>query len=204
MTPDHGSRVDRKKRERRKALVDSALALIKERGLHGTRVEDITEHADVAKGAFYNSFDSKDALVAELLADAVRVLESDYLAQLDGQRGADRVEALARLHGQFLDEHPTYALLLHQTRGLLLVRATAAAEPLRKLYRRYLDALANSLTGESRPSAVHRQIAAVVAGAVAGARTFRVAAGLDPTDVAPVVLSRGADHALRTGSRRAS
>lgn len=194
------SRADRKKAVRRDALVQAALELFRERGLHGTRVEDITERADMAKGAFYTYFDSKDALVAELLADAVRVLEQDYLVKLDGQQGAERIERLTALHGAFLDEHPTYSLLLHQTRGLLLVPvADSSTEPLRPIFRRYLDLIADALGADQGRAADRRAVAAVVAGGVAGARAFAIAAGLPPSRVAPMVLSHGVNDALSIG-----
>lgn len=197
------TRVDRKKAARREALVKAALDLFRERGLHGTRVEDITERADTAKGAFYNYFESKDALVAQLLADAVRVLGQDYLAKLNGQRGAARVERLTQLHDAFLEEHPSYSLLLHQTRGLLLEPATGtAAEPLRQLFRTYLDLIADALSLGEGHAADHRDVAAVLAGGVAGARAFAIAAGLAPSRVAPAVLAHGVAGALRARSKR--
>lgn len=190
------SRNDRKKRERREALVKAALELFRQRGIYGTRIEDITEHADTAKGAFYNYFDSKDALIAELLADAVRVLSEDYLARLNGSSGPERVEEIARLHGTFLDEHPTYALLLHQTRGLLMVPESAGTEPMRKLFRSYLDVVARALVKDEQYTAAHREVAAVLAGGVAGARAFATAAGYAPSKAAPAVLARGIDSAF--------
>jgi AcrR family transcriptional regulator len=196
------SRTDRRKRERREALVQAALDLFRERGLYGTRVEDITERADTAKGAFYNHFASKDALVAELLSGAVRVLEHDYLSTLNGQSGPARIEELSRLHGRFLDEHPTYALLLHQTRGLLLVPASDPVEALRDIFREYLNAVARAL-GHGQARATHREVAAVIAGAVAGARAFSIAAGWKPSRAAPSVLARGVGRALASRKRQA-
>ncbi|HMR74801.1 MAG TPA: TetR/AcrR family transcriptional regulator [Polyangiaceae bacterium] len=188
--------MDRKKRERREALVGAALDLFRQRGIYGTRVEDITERADTAKGAFYNYFGSKDALIAELLADAVRVLSEEYLAKLNGSVGPERVEELARLHGKFLDEHPTYALLLHQTRGLLMVPESAGAEPMRKLFRDYLDVLTRALVNGDQQSTLHREVATVLAGGVAGARAFATAAGYAPSKAAPTVLARGVEAAF--------
>ncbi len=189
------SRVDRKKQARREALVQAALELLRERGLYGTRVEDITERADTAKGAFYNYFASKDALVSELLADAVEVLARDYLSLVDGASARTRVERAVKLHDQFLEEHPTYALLLHQTRGLVLVPASGDVEEIRAIFRRYLDVVADALAG-GKALPIHRDVAAVVAGGVAGARAFNVAAGWEPSRVAPAVLARGAASAL--------
>lgn len=195
------SRSERKRVERHRALLAAAAQLIGERGVYGTRIEDITERADMAKGAFYTYFASKDALIAELLADAVSTLEQGYLGRLNGSVGAERVEKVAELHDQFLTEHPVYALLLHQTSGTLLLKSGEDADPLRGLSRRYLDVLAGALVVSRTPTAAQLEVAAVLAGAVAGAHTYLKAAGLEPSAAAPTVLAHGVDAALKRKKR---
>jgi AcrR family transcriptional regulator len=79
--------------ERRTDLLDAAEAVIVERGLGATTIEDVTKRANVAKGTFYLYFDSKDAVVAALqqrfgegvakrVADAIGTRRS-WLAKLD-------------------------------------------------------------------------------------------------------------------------
>ena len=194
--------MSRRKLERREALLAAALDLVQERGLHGTRVEDITERADMAKGAFYTYFPSKDALVAELLAEAVRTLQADYLDKMNGIAGPARIEQIARLHGDFFDDHPTFALLLHQVRGLLLVPGTGdGLETLRQIFRDYLDVLSRVIRPGSNRTTADRDVAAVLAGGVAGARSFSIAAGFKPSRMAPTVLARGAASAAAGGGK---
>ena len=109
----------RRKEITRRKLLDSGKALFSMHGLFGTRVEDITERADIAKGAFYNYFSSKEDLAAELLQEAAGVFEVSYLStviQTDGVEGVLR--SLVRQLNQFFEDKPDYALLLHQSRGL--------------------------------------------------------------------------------------
>lgn len=79
--------------ERRIDLLDAAEAVIVERGLGATTLEDITRRANVAKGTFYLYFGSKDDVVAALqrrfsegvaqrVADAIRTRRS-WPAKLD-------------------------------------------------------------------------------------------------------------------------
>ncbi|HBN08221.1 MAG TPA: hypothetical protein DD435_06125 [Cyanobacteria bacterium UBA8530] len=59
-------------KQRRESLVQAAIALFREKGLHATRVDDIVRKAGVAKGTFYLYFQSKDDVltaVAEKLVD---------------------------------------------------------------------------------------------------------------------------------------
>jgi AcrR family transcriptional regulator len=53
-------RRERRRAEIRERLLTTAFGLIAERGLENTRVEDITEAADVGKGTFFNYFPTKE------------------------------------------------------------------------------------------------------------------------------------------------
>ncbi|MDA0959191.1 MAG: TetR/AcrR family transcriptional regulator [Proteobacteria bacterium] len=47
--------IGKKKRERtRGALLDSAISVFASKGYEATRISDITAHADLANGTFYN------------------------------------------------------------------------------------------------------------------------------------------------------
>lgn len=63
MTDTAPSRRERKKLEARERIYSAALALFEERGFEGTRIEDITEGADVAVGTFFTHFPSKEAVL---------------------------------------------------------------------------------------------------------------------------------------------
>lgn len=49
----------------RKAIIDSALHLFQERGFDSVTVEEITRHANVAKGSFYTYFSTKSDIIVE-------------------------------------------------------------------------------------------------------------------------------------------
>jgi len=57
-------RRERHRAQTRERLFRAALRLFAERGFVGTKVEDITEAADVAKGTFFNYFPSKAHVLA--------------------------------------------------------------------------------------------------------------------------------------------
>ena len=161
------------------------MALFAEGGVSGTRVEDITERVDLGKGAFYNYFASKDALIADLVARGVDTFEQGYLSQLDtDESAARRVAHLVRLHDTFLADHPQYALLFHQARGLLLLQNTRV-EKLRVVFAHYLRRVGQALgTGaiDSCSDEDMLDIAAALVGGVSGYRSFRIAAALPAND----------------------
>ncbi len=76
--------------ENRKALVKAAGRLIRERGIDGVGVADISKAAGLTHGALYAQFPSKEALAAEALADG---LDRSFGAMV--RAGADAPDVLA-------------------------------------------------------------------------------------------------------------
>lgn len=192
-------RRERRRERVRVALLDAAMTLFAERGLHGTRVEDITDRADLGKGAFYNYFESKDALIGELLRAGIDTLERDYLAAPgEGSSLADRLDRLARSHDRFFAEHPEYVVLFHQARGLLKVDRNDQPR-LRAIFADYLDRIGARLTHDGEITGLDRDvradIAAVVVGAIAGYRSYRLAAGASPN---PSTIARALSMSIPT------
>jgi AcrR family transcriptional regulator len=59
------SRRERKKKETREKIFSNAMHLFRMQGFTATSVEQITRHADVGKGTFYNYFPTKESVVLE-------------------------------------------------------------------------------------------------------------------------------------------
>jgi AcrR family transcriptional regulator len=72
---EHLSRRERKKRETRRRLMRAALRLFRDQGYDATTVEQIAETADVAKGTFFNYFETKEAILPALAEWRLRQLE---------------------------------------------------------------------------------------------------------------------------------
>lgn len=173
-------RVRRRERTRR-SLLDAASELIATRGLEETRVEDITQAADLGKGAFYNYFDSKETLVSALLAEAVEKLDSLYLRAADQAPSfEERLRTVVRQHEAFFAANPAVLQLFHQVRGMLL--RGAGTGRLQPIVRDYLIRVARRLgrDTDAPPKDEALDLAAALVGAVTGYHSFRIAAGLAP------------------------
>ena len=185
-------RRERRKRATRQALLDAALGLFGERGVYVTRIEDVTDRADVSKGAFYNYFDSKAALLAALVTQTADLLEREYLGNATaGATLAQRLEAVAAAHERFFRASPKRALVFHQARGLLELD-DKAARVLRVAFSDYLRRVGRFVSpGQHRQSAAALDAASAVAGTIAGYRSFRRAAGLGnrPSAVARLLVA---------------
>jgi AcrR family transcriptional regulator len=203
--PSEGRRA-RRNRETRSALLAAALELLRERGIYGTRVEDITERADVGKGVFYNHFESKETLFAQLLQEAVDLLERDYLTAVGEEASLDRrIERLALAQEAFFRDHPEYAMVIHQARGLLLIDPDGAAS-LRDAFSDYMSRMSRWIPaphdGGGWATSDLLSVAAAIAGSAAGYRSFCIAVGRPiDTDLITTVLVSGVPHVLRERRR---
>src|SRR5690625_2785006 len=52
--------------DKKKAIFDSTLQLIREHGFHGTSMNGVAKNASVATGTIYHYFESKDQLICEI------------------------------------------------------------------------------------------------------------------------------------------
>jgi AcrR family transcriptional regulator len=90
----------KKKRERtRSALLDSAISVFASKGFEATRIIDITSHADMANGTFYNYYQDKDELLRDVATGLAVEITSRINDEMDGlTHGPTRVTlATARL-----------------------------------------------------------------------------------------------------------
>jgi AcrR family transcriptional regulator len=103
----------RRRETTRAKLLDAAKALFARQAVDSTRIQEITDEADVGFGSFYNHFASKEALIEAVLGDIVAAqgAEIDALtAHLD-----DPAEIISAAHRSFVRRarnDPDWAWLL--------------------------------------------------------------------------------------------
>ncbi len=115
-------RRERKKAALRAQIYETAKQLFIERGYEATTVEQIADAADVAPATFFNHFQSKHAVLAEMTGEVFERLESLLDRQLASDDPApDRLLAFAEEAASQIEQSRTLA------HGVLLelVRATA-------------------------------------------------------------------------------
>ncbi|OBH98138.1 TetR/AcrR family transcriptional regulator [Mycobacterium sp. E2733] len=122
------TRLERRKRRTRAALVKAAQRLIAE-GKVNVPVLEITQAADVGMGSFYNHFDSKEQLFEAAVAD---VLDA-YGSMLDRltesiQDPAETFATSFRLTGRLFRRHPQESRIL-LANGLELLSSERGLAP---------------------------------------------------------------------------
>ena len=89
-----------KKRERtRSAILDSAISVFADKGFEATTILDVTNHADLANGTFYNYYQNKEELLRDVAAGLALEITGRINDEMEGlSHGPTRVAlATARL-----------------------------------------------------------------------------------------------------------
>lgn len=102
----------RRKIETRAKLVAAARALLARQGAEATRIQEITDEADVGFGTFYNHFSSKEEIVEAVLSES---LTSQAAALAAIEEIDDPAEVISAAHRSFVrraSHDPDWAWLL--------------------------------------------------------------------------------------------
>src|SRR4051794_22038600 len=89
----------------RERMVESAVALFRERGVHGTSFSDVLEHSGAPRGSLYHWFPGgKAELAEEATRYAGEVIAAGLAAALDEKDPAAAVRGFARFYRRLLRE----------------------------------------------------------------------------------------------------
>jgi TetR/AcrR family transcriptional regulator len=108
-------KLSRKQRDRlrhRDEILAAALGLFSERGYHNVSMQEIAEATEFSVGTLYNLFESKEALLDELMASNTQQVMADILAILDGPGDeAQRLRTLFRRQPELMEKHAAFIKL---------------------------------------------------------------------------------------------
>lgn len=89
-----GTRMDRKKEEKRNIILDTAEKLIARKGFHNMTMDQVAMKADVAKGTVYLYFKNKESLSAAVNARINKELNYHIKEKMDlYKKGSERIVA---------------------------------------------------------------------------------------------------------------
>jgi len=181
--PAPGGRRERRKAMVREEILLAARRLFSEKGLYESRVEEITDRADIGKGTLYRYFTSKEELILEVAARGFEELGARMTGSCSSARSvAETVAAIVEAHTGFFADNPDLLRIFHQMRGMLKFNRPEW-RPLRAVLVGHLKRLTRELgrTHDGAPLAAarRRELAELLFGAVSGFLSVRVAANPD-------------------------
>lgn len=193
-----GRRARRMASTRREILL-AGRALFSEKGLYESRVEEITERADIGKGTLYRYFRSKEVLILAVVEAGFDDLRRRVAERIAGRdRLEARVEAIARAHVEFFGENSDLMRIFHQVRGMLKFNRPEW-RPLRHSLEAHLAFLTTELRRAGGAERMGRRqiqdLAILIFGGISGTLSVRIAA--DPNGEIAAGAS-GVVTALRT------
>ena len=109
--------------DRRGDILASAAELFARKGVGATTVREIADAVGMLSGSLYHHFESKDAIVAEILAGYLRAIQDRYAAVLASGKGpADSLHDLVVTSLQVASEQPQATTIYQNERPYLRER----------------------------------------------------------------------------------
>lgn len=163
----------------RRVLLLAGRSLFSEKGLYESKVEEITEKADIGKGTLYRYFASKEDLVLAVVEAGFDDLRRRVKVGLaPRERLEARVEAIARAHVEFFAENADLMKIFHQVRGVLKF-ARPEWRPLRASLESHLEFLEEELRQARGAERLGRRqlqdLAILIFGSISGTLSIRLA-----------------------------
>jgi len=103
------TQTERKSREvRREEILDAALAVFAEQGLHGASTEEIARRAGISQPYVFRLFGTKKELYIAVVARCFRQTLEVFQRAAEGTRGAEALHAIGAAYGELLENDRTY------------------------------------------------------------------------------------------------
>jgi AcrR family transcriptional regulator len=105
---------------RRQAILDAGALLMQDRGFVGTTVEDVTDHLDLTKAAFYYYVENKEELLFQISTQTLELADASISAIERSSEAADRklgqmIDSFVRL----VADRPSFFTVYFQEKGHL-------------------------------------------------------------------------------------
>jgi AcrR family transcriptional regulator len=112
---------DRRQRESlqvRQAILKAAGDIAAQEGWQAVTVRKVAEKVEYSPAALYEYFDSKEAILLELMREGFRLLAQDMRAVPEGENAVERLVAVATRYWDFAFQHPELYQVMHGLGGV--------------------------------------------------------------------------------------
>lgn len=200
---EYNSRMDRRpgrRPQRRREILEAALAAFAERGFAATTIDDVRRASGASTGSLYHHFGGKAGLAGAVYLEGLRDYHESLEARLAEVAGAEALVKGVVLHyADWVAEHPAWARYLLEMRRAGSVRAVE--KEIRALTRRAFRRLEGRLAPFVREGSLSKLPAELYAAVILGPSQSLAAAWIprgrrDELRAAAPVLAEAAWRAL--------
>jgi AcrR family transcriptional regulator len=137
MSPRSPKQFEEIREEKRSLIMDTALEHFANNGYFNTTITHIARHAGISKGLMYNYFESKEALLSEIISKSVSEVYCYFDIDRDGYLTEDEFEFFVRRTALMLKEKQSFwrlylqLMMQNEVRELLLnsIENSETSEP---------------------------------------------------------------------------
>jgi len=158
----------------RARLLEAARAVIAEKGMDLTTIDDITRRADLGRGTFYYHFGTKSRLVNELIQSIINELNSELEKKCLGHDELpEMLDAIIGAHVDFFGQRWQDFVLYFQSRAdLTLEQGYEGLQTPFLEYIKKVEELVDSTISSPIPPPVIRRMACAIVGFISGYYSF--------------------------------
>jgi TetR/AcrR family transcriptional regulator len=184
------SRRQRDRLRQREEILQVALTLFADKGYHNVSMQEIAETAEFSVGTLYNLFESKDALLDELMVSNTEEIMTDILAVLDGAGDeVERLRTLFRRQPELMGKHAAFIKLHFAEVGCYTAGRVQQGAP-KDEFRIVMDARLSELIASGVEKGVFRAVDPMVTAkaihAFMESMAFEVSGDLDDGAIAEI------------------
>lgn len=103
-------------KEKKGAIEDAARELFIKQGFHATSMRDISKHAEVSLGNFYNYFPTKEAIFESIINGYLQIIDDklrDIFIEVDEPLEPENLRKLGQMVGDLVYQHSDFWLLMY-------------------------------------------------------------------------------------------
>ena len=108
MSPRTSKQFSEMRESARKRIMEAALELFANKGYHTTSISQIAKEAAISKGLMYNYFESKEALLKEVIFEGVDTITESFDPNRDGILTKEELIHFIRESFKLVREHTIY------------------------------------------------------------------------------------------------
>src|SRR3954452_644289 len=96
------------KEERREEILDAALEVFADQGLHGASTEEIARRAGISQPYVFRLFGTKKELYLAVVARCFRQTLEIFQRAAEGERGQEALKSIGRAYAELLETNRTF------------------------------------------------------------------------------------------------